>query len=293
MVRSWLSLLALLLVVAGLAAWLFYNPGGREEKAYPVSALKPSEVTRLKLGRGITAPGKPPAMAEIVMEKRDGEWRLTAPFAARADAITIERLLAVLEAKTTVRYPATDLARYGLDAPLAVLTANDQAIAYGAINPTTREQYVLAGNQVLVVPVSYAAALPRSIDALLTKSLFAAGEKAPVRFDLPDFTVALEEGTWAVAPIASEAGADERNAWVDAWKNASALTVVLHTSPSPAESVRVTLKDGRSITLGIAQRTPDVVLVREDERVAYHFFAETGRRLLAPPGAAGGERVNK
>ena len=291
--RSWLSLLALLLVVAGLAAWLFMKPENDATRTYAVSSLRPADVTRLTLGRRVAAPHAERAKDEIVMEKRDAEWRITAPFAGRAEASVVERLLSVLEAEARVRYPASDLARYGLDAPLAVLTANDQPIAYGSINPTTREQYVLAGGQVLVLPVTYAAALPRSIDGLLAKALFAADEKRPVRFDLPDFTVALEDGTWAVAPIANDAGADERNAWVDAWRNASALAVARHASPAPAESVKVTLKDGRSVTLGIAQRAPDVVLVRHDEGVAYHFFADSGRRLLAPPAAAGGERVNK
>lgn len=281
--RSWLTLLVLTLAVGGLAAWLFYTPRESEEKTYAVSALKPADITRIRLGRKVSAPDAAAAPDELSLEKRDGQWRITAPFQARAEEFPIERLLSVLQARSTVRYPASDLARYGLDTPLAVLTANDQAIAYGGINPTTQEQYVLAGNQVLVVPLNYAAALPRSIDALLAKALFAADEKQPVRFDLPEFTVALEEGTWAVAPIANEAGADERNAWVEAWKNASALTVSRHAGPSPTESVKVTLKDGRIITMGIAQRTPDVVLVREDDGVAYQFFAEAGRRLLAPP----------
>jgi hypothetical protein len=29
--------------------------------------------------------------------------------------------------------------------------------------------------------------------------------------------------------------------------------------------------------------------VREDDGVAYHFFADAGRKLLAPPAAAGAE----
>ena len=36
--------------------------------------------------------------------------------------------------------------------------------------------------------------------------------------------------------------------------------------------------------LGILQRTPDLVLVRRDEGLEYHFFGDAGRRLLTPPG---------
>jgi hypothetical protein len=38
--------------------------------------------------------------------------------------------------------------------------------------------------------------------------------------------------------------------------------------------------------LGIVQRAPELVLVRQDEGVEYHFVAAVARRLLAPPGAS-------
>jgi hypothetical protein len=181
------------------------------------------------------------------------------------------------------RYEADDPARFGLKAPMAVLKTDDQTFAYGVINPTTREQYVMTGGKVYVVPLNYAATLPRNVEALLTKQLFGA-EEVPVRFDLPGFTVAMQDGTWAVAPITNEAGPDERNAWVAAWREASALTVSRYTGPSPEQEISVVLKNGRTITLGIAQRSPDVVLVRKDEGIAYQFFGEPGRKLLMPPG---------
>ncbi len=289
--RSWLSLLAMAIAVGALAYWLLQKTeAGTEGTSYAVSSLTPADVTRVRLAG--KARGDAPS-GEIVLEKRDGIWRFIAPFTGRAEAAPLERMLSILEARSSARYPATDLARYGLDAPLATLTANDQTIAYGAINASTREQYVLAGPFVLPVSVAYAAGLPRSLDALLAKALFAPDERQPARFDLPGYTVALEDGTWAVAPIDNAAGADERNAWVDAWKNATALTVERYNGPLPAETVKVALKDGREITLGIAQRSPDVVLVRQDDGVAYHFFADAGRKLIAPPAPAGDEPAKK
>ena len=284
--RSWLTLLGLALAVGGLAYFLLQNPRDGE-KTYAVSTLSPSAVSRVKLGRTISAPHAAPGPGELVIEKRGDEWRLVQPLKARADTFALERLLGVLGARASVRYAATDLVRYGLDKPAAVLSANDETIVFGSINTTTREQYVKSGSHVYVLGLTHAAAIPRTADALLSKALFARDERSPVRFDLPGFTVALEEGTWAVAPITNDAGPDERIAWVDAWRNAAALTVSRHAGPAPSETVKVTLKDGRTIELGIAQRAPDVVLVREDEGVAFHFFADAGRRLLAPPATAG------
>ncbi len=269
---------------AALGAWVYWKPSGVEVNTYALSTLKAQEVTRLRVERLDAAQADPPA--PIALERQPTGWRITAPFAARADAGQIERLLALVEARSAARYPATDLARYGLDPPQGRLTANDQAFAYGTLNAMTREQYVLAGDAVHAVPIARASPLPRDAEALLARTLFAPGE-APVRFELPHFVMALEDGTWKLTPAANDTSADVRNAWVDGWRNASAIRARRHDGrPAPA-AVRVMLKDGRTLELGLLQREPELVLLRADEGVQYHFVAEIGKRLLAPPGSTG------
>ena len=120
-----------------------------------------------------------------MLERQDATWRMTSPLQARADAFQVGRVLSILGARSTVRYRADDLARFGLDRPLAKVTVDDQSFTYGALNTTTREQYVLTGESVYVVPLSHGAALPREPDALIARELFAPGE-TPVRFELPE-----------------------------------------------------------------------------------------------------------
>jgi hypothetical protein len=287
-VRSWLSLAALAIVVAALALWAHYKPAPATGETHALSTLDAKAVRRIRLERTVAG-----AAERVVLEKEDGgPWHMTEPTRARADPIQVERALSILSARSGVRYPATDASRYGLDKPAAVLTLDDQTFTFGAINKTTTEQYVAAGKEVYVVPLAIGAALPRNADALLARNLFAPTE-APKRFDLPGFTVALEEGTWAVAPSMPDVGPDERNAWVDMWRQASAIAVSRNTADASKEEITVQLKDDRTIPIRILQREPELVLVRADEGVAYHFVAEVARRMLAPPGAARGERVNK
>jgi hypothetical protein len=282
--RSWLWLAVLSIAVAALGAWVYYKPTPGQSQTHALSSLKPGEVKHLELLRPPAGPQ--PAAGPIVLEKREGQWRMTAPIAARAESFQVERLLSIIEARSSVRYPAADLARFGLDRPVAVLTLEDQAYTFGAINTTTREQYVMTGNQVYLVPLAYIATLPRNADALLAKRLWAADE-TPVRFDLPDFTVSLEDGTWAVAPAMPDVGPDERNAWVEGWRQASAISAARRGAGKPDGQIKVQLKDGRTIALGIVQREPDLVLAREDEGVEYRFVAEAAKRMLSPPGALG------
>lgn len=275
--RSWLVLAALAVAVAALGAWVYLKPSALDANTHALATLKLAEVTRVHIERAGAA-------APIVIERGPAGWHMSAPYAARADAGHVERLLAILEARSAVRYPATDLARYGLNAPLGMITANGITFAYGALNAMTREQYVLAGGAVYAIPVARAAALPREPEALLARTLFGPGE-SPVRFELPRFTMALEDGRWTSKPAVQDSGADERVAWVDNWRNASALKVARHDGRAPGSRVKVALKDGRVLEFGVLQEAPELVLLRADEGIQYHFVVEAARRLFAFPGA--------
>lgn len=294
--RSWISLAALLIVVGALGAWVYYKPKTAGHTAHALSTLRPENVTRVRFERVPAPPAAhageasqtAPVVSAVSVERIDGEWRMIAPIAARADKFQIDRLLSVLDARSSVRYAATDLARFGLQQPLATLTIEGQTFAFGSINKTTREQYVMTANEVYLVAPAYGAGLPRNPDALLARRLLAANE-VPVRFDLPGFTVALEDGTWAVAPPAPDLSADERGAWVERWRQASAMSVARHTGETPEHALRVELKDGRTLSLGIVRREPELVLLRADEGVQYLFVPDVAKRLMSPPGA---ERVS-
>jgi hypothetical protein len=114
-----------------------------------------------------------------------------------------------------------------------------------------------------------------------------------VRFELEGFTAALENDKWTFNPFNDEPGPDERNGWVAAWRQANAVEARAYDGRKPVSNIKVTLQDGRTIALGILQREPELVLVRMDERIEYHFLADVGRRLLQPPGVGRSERVNK
>ena len=280
--RSWLSLALLSAVVAALGLWVYLKPAANDANTHALSALQVKDVKRLRIERLAATPASPQSTIEL--ERNDSGWRLAAPLAARADTTQVERVLGILEARSAARYAAADLARYGLDQPQARLTIDGQVFTYGAINEMTREQYVHASDTVYAVPVARTSTLPRDADALLARTLFSPGE-IPVRFELPGVAATLDNGVWKVSPDPHEASADERNAWVDSWRNAMAMRAIRHDGAAVRGEVRVTLKDGRTLELGIVRREPELVLVRVDEGVQFHLFAAHAKRLLSPPGA--------
>lgn len=269
--------------IVALALFAWFKPSG-SEPAHRLSTLKAAEVKSLQ----VIVAGAPP----ISLEREAAGWAIAAPFTARADRFQVQRLLELLDAKSNERFAAAGLARYGLNEPYARIVIDRQEFSFGAFNEMSREQYVLTANGVFLLPPRYAAALPKSPLNLVSKQLFTADE-APVGFDFGSFKVEQSDGKWTLTMTSStlpaaEAGADDINRWVDDWRLASALGVQGPTQRKPVGALKVTLKDGRDVLVKIIERGANTVVARSDEPFEYLLSAETGARLLMPPGTIAG-----
>jgi len=272
--RSWLGLALLAALVVALAAALLVRPRTADEAGFAVTTLDRNAARHVTLER----PGRP----TVVLDQENGRWRLSAPYKARAEPFQVQRMLGILGARGAARFPSEDLARFELETPSATLTVNGERFAFGAINAVTREQYVRAGNSIYAVGLAHGAALPADAEALIQRQLFEPGE-VPVRFELPRFSIALDAGRWRVMPASEDTGADAITGWVQRWRQAQALRAGPLTSPPGREVVRIELEDGRTLSLAIMQREPELVLARLDENVRFHFPVDTARQLLTPP----------
>lgn len=270
--RLWLNV-ALLAAVAVLALFVYFRPH-QNEPEHRLSVLKAAEVKRIR----IEIAGSPP----FVLERTASEWNLTAPVAARADGFQAQRLLAILDATSKDRLPAAGLARFDLNEPSARMTVDQQAFSFGAVNPVSREQYVLTQEGVYLVQLRYGAALPKSALQLVSKQLFAADE-APVAFEFKDFSLTQQDGKWVMSPTAGDLSPDDINRWVDEWRLASALAVQAADHRKPLTTVKVRLRNGSNLTLAVLQRKPELTLARGDQPFQYQFTGEIAKRLLAPP----------
>ena len=273
----WLNV-ALLVGVVVAGAFVFLRPSANVPVDYALSELMPAAATAIRVEQ--------PGRETVVVEKKDGAWFLSAPFAARADEFMVQRVLSILQARTPHRFAATDLARFELDRPRARLAIDGQQFDFGLVSELTREQYVRAGDAVYALSARYGLALPARPEALASRRLFAPGE-TPVRISPPGFTVGQSGGSWVIDPRPADWSQDDVSRWVDEWRAASALRIEPHREGEAHDAVRIELEDGKSLVVGILSRKPETVLLRGDQRLQYHFIAEIGQRLLSPPGAAG------
>ena len=273
------SLLAAV-VLLGLVAWLKPTAG---EPAHAISTLKAGQVKTLE----VAIAGAP----QLTIKRSATDWAITAPFTARADNFQVQRLLELLDAKSSERLPATGLARYGLNEPATRVTIDGQLFAFGAVNEMSREQYVLSGDGVYLLALRYGAALPKNVLSMVSKQLFTADE-APVSFDFGAFQVEQTDGKTTLKWLKKtghaaeqEAGPDEINRWIDDWRLANALAVQAIAGGNATGELKVRLKTGRDVIIRILERGANTVISRSDQPFAYVLSTESAARLLSPPGA--------
>jgi hypothetical protein len=276
MKQGWLLNAALLVIVTSLAAFVALKPRSDASATHRVSRLQAQQVQHIRLERK----GDP----AVVVERKQNGWVITAPLSARADTFQVERLLAILDATAAHRLPAQDLARFELDQPATRITIDGEQFSYGSVNGITREQYVLAGNAVYALAPRYGAMIPANLSQLISKQLFDSTE-LPVRLELRGFTVTQNTDGWRVSPPPAELSQDDVNRWLDAWRHAAALRTEPYAGGMPVDSIRMELRDGKKLRLDVLQTTPDFVIGRPDEKLRYHFAAQTAKRLLMPPGS--------
>lgn len=266
---------ALAAAVAALALFLYLKPhSGAPE--FKLATLQASAVNRIR----VEIAGQPP----IVLERRDGDWFLSAPLTARADMFRVQRLLTLLDAKAKDRLPATGLARFDLNEPYAKVTLNDQSFSFGAVNQMSNEQYMLTEGGVYLVGLSYGAALSRDALAFVSKQLFSPDE-APAGFEFKDFKLAQRDGKWELAPASGNLSQDDIIRWVDEWRLATALAVNSAAERKPLATIKVRLKNGVDVLLAVVQREPGLVIARDDQKLEYQFSSAVAQRMLSPPAA--------
>lgn len=276
MKRGWLLNLALVIVVASLALFVWLTPSREELAKQPLSTLRAAQARHITLER----PGKP----LITLERQASQWQLTTPLRARADEFQVLRLLTILDAQPTAKMPATDLARFDLQSPVARLTIDGTEYTFGGINAVTSEQYVMRGDRIYAVELRHGAALPVNAGALIRRALLGENEQ-PVTIALPDFSVRQSGGRWTMTPETG-AGADDLQRYVDQWRHASAAQVEPYDQRPPLGEIHMTLRDGATVTFAVLQYPPQLVLWRRDAGLQYLFMEAAGKALLGKPQSA-------
>jgi len=136
---------------------------------------------------------------------------------------------------------------------------------------------------VLLLPAGALRTAIAPLADLLSSSLLEDKTKI-LALQLPGFSLRQNaQGAWVRTPEIKELASDRINQFVDEWRYARALSVAPYSGKAATEQVVITVADGakpRIIRLGVLSRKPELILVRTDEKLEYHFPAETGKSLM-------------
>ncbi|MBN2699990.1 MAG: DUF4340 domain-containing protein [Methylothermaceae bacterium] len=282
MSKRWWSigiLLALVIVLGGWVYWLGRTPA--PQPSSPLAQIAPDAVQYILVER----PG------ERLEFSRQGEadWRMTRPLDAPSDAYHMEQLLSLPSRSSEKRYGVAeqDLERFGLKPPQArvclkkTVDAPDCAaeLLFGHQNPLNSQRYIQVGDGLHLVTDDLFHQLTAPAATWVEHKLLS--DDTIRSLDLPGWHIALEEeGKWTSDP---ELPADRLEGLVSAWRNARAIQVTSFDGEAPLRAQRIQIKlEDETVAFVILQRKPELVLLRPDLKLQYHFYGSVGENLLSP-----------
>jgi Domain of unknown function (DUF4340) len=281
--RRTLTIVVLLLVVAGLAVFIALTPDKQARlELEPLGNESPRAVSRirLKLGEGAT----------MELRRSDGVWQLVEPMRIAANNFRVQGLLRVLEAPVHARIDAApqQLARFGLAPARARMLLDETEILFGDTEPLYGRRYLLYDGKVALVDDAYFSHLSSSPANYVNLALLGR-DPQPRNIVLPGFRVYRDAGNWRQDSDDGKVAAESITRLVDAWRHARA-TAVRPYQPSLdwSDVVRVELADGDR-RFDLARTEYELILGRPDLGIQYHLTKGTGARLLGftPPDKSG------
>ena len=258
----------------GVLAWLvFFKPDATETTQFPLSTLSAPSIQEI-----VIHPAQKP---RLVLSKRSGNWMLTEPFVARADAARIDNLLGLLSATSERKLPVQDLARYELEKPLASVKIGPQEFIFGGAHPLTNQLYVQTQGAVYLISPVYFIEVAKSATDYASKQILSADEN-PVGFEFAGFKLSRNAGTWHRTPTDDALSQDNTNQFADEWRQARALSVSVPQNFQAKEHITVHLAGGKTLKLQAVQLDHEWAVLRPDENLLYHFKLEVAQALRQP-----------
>ncbi len=236
----------------------------------------------------------PQSIQTIVIERTDDTmtfthtpqgWIMTGPFNAPADPYHMEQVTGLPQQTSHARYRIEQprLAQFELDPPRITVRLNDRQFRFGMQNPIDFRRYVQVDDGLVhliddtLMPLLNAPATSWIDSKLLPSTDIRA-------LELPNWHVTLsEKGAWTSTPQADEKALRKL---VNAWRNARAIQITPFDEevPKQAPLIKIHLKSA-TLEFILLQQEPELVLLRPDLKLGYHFYGNLGRQLLGPKAA--------
>lgn len=265
--------IVLLIVALLLAALAYFRPGLEPPAgAQPLTALTPAQIGRVAIRR--------PGREQIVLERHDDGWRLSAPLSARANSFRLDTLLQVAQTQVHGGFAVQgrDLAEYHLQEPAAELQLDDVTITFGDTEPLNRYRYVRIADRVSLISDPYYQVFVDPVALVSLQLLPPDARLEAIR--LPDVVLQQRsDGVWQSAG-SKPWDADRIASLVEAWQHAQALRVSRYQGDATLPRMQLRFQDGAALEFEIVSDEDELVLGEPRSGLRYHFGATQAEQLL-------------
>jgi len=268
-------LLAVAVLALGALIW-FAQQEPPEVEPERLTTFSGADITRIEI--------RPARHADALLKRRGTEWWLVEPFTARADRVKVDAAIGLARARSQARYSASavDTRQAGLDEPQLVLRINDIQLELGSTEPLHGRRFVRIGDSVHLIVDRYSYLLQGGVASLVSPQLLPTGARLR-EIELPGLHLLQRDGRWQLAD-GEVTSADAVQALVDEWRHARALRVSRSDGEADGESITLQLLGDAPPIRFILQRGEDeVLLIRPDLGLSYHFTPAVAERLLVLP----------
>ncbi len=267
----------LLFTLALLLTITFWPPETPAPSAPTTAAhlLDPEAVNTIT----VTRQGYP----SIVLYKKEHTWWLQHP-PLPANKILVTELLALLESKSLIRYPLSEInpQQIGLEKPSLCIKYNQQQACFGERNPLNQLRYLQFGAHVHMIYDTLSHQLSGTPHDYVSPRLLPDGARISA-LTLENITLQHNQGRWQVTPKPANDSADQAQQLLDNWQRARALLVAPYQATESEESIEVAFENQQSILFELISSDPELILARPDLGIQYHLSEGSLAQLTRLP----------
>ena len=264
--------LLLLVLVAGLGAYLFIEPGEETVTEKTLTPLRPDMIDSITiLRRGLD---------DIRFTRQDNEWKMQSPYRLPAHPVRINQLLLLAGETSLTQMPVADieLERFRLDEPEASVILNGTRIDFGDTHPLNENRYVRVGDTVYLIDNSLFPQLRTSPTFYLDTRLLPT-DRELVGISLPGLDLQSFDGQWTTGAAGASTDVDAEKLAL-AWQYTCAITVQRYEPAEPYGRVSFQFREGEPLVFELVGNPEKPVLARSDAGIQYHLSAYDRQRLF-------------
>lgn len=260
-------LLTILVILLGLVTW-FSGERKEEESHPPLTAIDPAKVKVIRVSNN-NGP-------EFVLERRDGGWRMTAPYRVAANQPRINILLDLASTPSSEQQPLPldRLAEFSLDRPLATVQFNDTQLIFGGTHPYNYRRYLRIGDTLHLTDDLFPHHFLARAEEFISHQLFPRGQKIREIKTVGWHLFRSTDRAWQLDPPQPALSADRLVEKVDQWQNTWVARIELPPKVTPTSEVQVWFEEQpKPITLGVVEEKKGTLLVSAELGLAYRLPA--------------------